>query len=162
MDVDALSPQRGEETPGDAGAMAHVGAHHGDDGEIAIHHQIVDEARLPLAVELPVDQGLGVACALRIDGQADRVLARGLADEDHVDAGVGEGAEQALRRAGHPHHPVAFEAQQGDAGDGADPPHRVLAGRHSSTTRVPGKGGFRVFLITNGIEALRAGCTVGG
>ena len=105
-----------------------------------------------------VDRRGGVGAA---HAKADRVLGRGLGDQDDVDAPGGKRPEQTLGDAGHADHARAAQRQQrqvADRGDALAPAsRRPRPGREIS---VPGASGLNVFLIRIGMRFATAGAIV--
>lgn len=86
-----------------------------DDGENAHAQPAFDALNLSVAqfrIECAA-YGLFGPDRLRLrDGEADRMLGAALRNQDHRDSRVAQGAEQAMRRAGHTDHAGALDVDQ--------------------------------------------------
>ncbi len=121
--VDPVGAEDAEDPAGDSGDSTHGLADHRHHRELGLHHHRVDEPDPALELELRVHPALRLVNRAGFDGETDRVLARGLTDEDDADVAARKHPEEAFGDPGHTDHPVALEPQQGDLvdrGDAAD------------------------------------------
>ena len=128
-DVDRGIGERREELAGNARRAGHAVADHGEDGAAAGHRHALDLPFAQLGLEGPAHDLLGAARLALGHGKADRVLARGLADQDDRDAGIAQRTEQALGGARHADHAGALEVEERDVVDGRDALDRELRAR---------------------------------
>ena len=160
--VDAMATEHAEDLAGDSRPGRHLGADHRNHRVILLHHHVVDDTVSSFEGEFVVHGLFGNRRLGAVDDEADRMFRGALADQDHRNFLPGEGAEEALRDAGHAHHAISLDAHQGNPSDRSDASNRILGIRaRSRRLRVPSASGSKVFLISSGIPSLRAGCTLG-
>ena len=158
--------QDAEHASGDARPIPHAVADHGDDRLIPLNPQGTDRSGLDLSLELGVDRlprRLGDA---GFDRKADRVLARGLGDQDRARAAGGQGVEEAGCNSGSADQVVADQEHQVDVVDRGDAGDRRAArpfpGLAVVVNESTGCSGSRVLRTSSGMPRRRAGVTVGG
>ena len=122
--IDAARAQDGKQSPRDARCVPHRLTDDGDDREPFLHDEVVEDSDRALESELVFHATACPRESRRIDRKADRVLTRGLADEDYAHAVAGQRLKEPPRDSGHPHHAVSLQAQQRDVVDRRDPTHR--------------------------------------
>ena len=159
-DVDVVPAERVEHLPRDAGPALHPLA---DDGENRLVGLVVDDHQ-PVAdfvAELLLDRLDAARRVGAAHGKADRVLGRGLRDQDDVDALGRQGPEQPFRDPRHADHARAAQRQQRQAADRRDALGQRLPGSpRLLEMSVPGAAGLNVFLIRIGMRLATAGAIV--
>ena len=155
-----------EHASGDAGPIPHAVADHGDDRLVPLNPQGPHRSGLDLGPELGVDRAARRLGHAGFDREADRVLARGLGDQDRARATGREGVEEAGRNPGSADQVVADQEHQVDIVDRGDARDRGAArpfpGLAVVVDESSGCSGSRVLRTSSGMLLRRAGVTVGG
>ncbi len=144
VDIDLGVTEGGEESAGNPRRFPHSFPDDGEDRAVFLGHRIIQEAPVPLALELDLDGGNrspGLRSRYR---QGDRVRAGVLGEEEGVDVGGAEGTEESLRCLGDPDLLDPFESDECDIPDGRYPPDWTcrIGGRAGHHER-PRKAGFQ-------------------
>ena len=126
--VHRAPPEDPEDAAGDAGTFPHAVADHGDDRLVALDDRGPDGSGLDLGPELGLDRLARRVGDPGFDGEADRVLARRLRDEDGAGAAGRQGIEQPRGDSRRADQIVADQQHQVDVVDGRDAGDRRAAG----------------------------------
>src|SRR5437867_10330837 len=105
-------PERSEYARRDAGGTAHPLPHRGYDRDRAFDLDPLDVVAAQLGVEHPLERLAKPGGRFVRNDEADRVLARGLADHHHRYAFSLRGIEDAGRETGNPAHTGALDSDQ--------------------------------------------------
>ena len=140
VDVDVVAAERVEQLAGHARAAFHALADDRENGLIALvvdHHQLIAN----LVTELSFDGRHSPRGVGRAHRETDRVLRRGLRNEDDVDALGRQRPKQPLGDAGHAHHPGPAEREERQLADRRHPfCDRFHVGRAFARNQRAGRG----------------------
>ena len=119
-DADAVAAQDAEQLARDAAVVLHVLAHDGDRGQPVLPLHGIDGTALDLHRERLGQHPDGLGGIRRADADGDARLGGRLAHEEHVDALLGQGRENALVHADDTYHRRRGKGDERNVVDGRD------------------------------------------